>query len=443
MSLVQFFRILWARRGVILLTTLATMIAAVIVGKLVPPRYEASSRATVDALRPDPVSGVAVAGTALRPFYASQTELIKDYAFVGKVVDDLGWANSPDLAEEYQSSGAADRIDFRRWLAERIISNLEPEFVQGSEILAIKYTATSPQAAAAVADAVRKAYIDETLRRKRDNAVRTAAFFRRQTDDIGQRIADLEKRKTEFERANNIYVDDEQVDADTRRLQAIAASSDPIVTGIASGPVVAPADPSAAQLAQIDAAIESAARVYGPNHPELQRLREQRTAVAASARASAPRVIAAPRAVAGPSVEAQYRRQQSKVFANRAAVDQARKMGADITVLREQYAKSSARAAELEQQGASEEAGVTPLGNAVIPQTAVWPKWPLLLGGSLFLGFALGTLTAMLMEMLGMRVRGIEDLRIDGVPVLGAMGGRAAPPRRWPWQRRLADGVEA
>src|SRR3546814_6443001 len=61
---------------------------------------------------------------------------------------------------------------------------------------------------------------------------------------------------------------------DSLRLAALAGTSTPGTA--APQPAMGGASPMSAELAQIDAAIASAAARLGPNHPQMQALRKQR-----------------------------------------------------------------------------------------------------------------------------------------------------------------------
>lgn len=427
MSFSQFFRILWARRFVVAIATLTCFVAAVTVGLVLPPRYSADARLMFDNFKPDPITGEVMSTQFARAYISTQIELIKDQRTAGRVVDKLEWTASPELAAAYRKSGAEGRIDFRGWLAERVAANTNAALVPGSNILEISYVATNAAGAARVAEAVREAYIDQAVSTKRTEANDSATWLRGQVERLRAELTQAEKRKTDFERANGIVLQADNTDTDTARLAAM--------TGVAATAGVAPvatgggADPVAAQLAQADAAIASASKVLGPNNPDLLAMKRQRDVIAAT-----PRTRAA--GGGGPSVEAavqaQYSAQQRKVLASRGAVAKAQELASDVQVLREQYAKTSARAAELQQQGETEEAGITSLGLAAIPTAPSFPRWPLIILGSLVAGGALGVLAGLALELANRRVRTVEDLDYDGVPVMGvAPRPNAAAPARW------------
>lgn len=428
MSPLQLFRILWARRIVLIIAILSCVVAAFLVGSVLPARYKANSRVMLDVVKPDPVTGEVISSTFARAYVGTQVELIKDYRIAGRVADTLGWTSSPQLAAQYASRSSDDTRDFRRWAAQRIIDNTDARLIEGSNILEISYVGPTPDEAAKVADALRRAYVDQAVAFKREDAVTNADFFRNQTEQIRQQLREAEKRKSDFERANGVVLDSSNNDQESLRLAALAGSAP-----AAAAPAVPQVNPVAAQLAQADAAIASAEKVLGPNNPELLNMRRQRAAIQQSSRASS--VSSGP---TGPSIAALYGAQQAKVLAQRGKVDEARQLATDVTVLREQYQKAAVRLAELRQQSETgANSGFTLLGNAVAPQSPDFPKWPLLIFGSLGLGLGLGMLVALLAELIRRRVRGIEDLRYGAVPVLGMMTNMEAGKERQSLLSRL------
>lgn len=421
MSIVQFLRILWARRLLIAAATISCFVGAFIVIQIVPPRYEAHSRVLLNLLRPDPVTGQVIAGPATRAYIATQRELIKDPAVAGQVADELGWLSDPVMMQAYQNRSEADARDFRRWAAQRVIDGTNVAVLEGSNILEITYTTNSPEYARAVADAVRKAYIDASLSFRREDASRNAEWFEQQAQKARRMLTEAEAMKTKYERENGIVLGADNRDIDSARLSALAAQ--------AGGPAVVPlpsqtTSPSSIQLTQIDAAIAQASKTLGPNHPELQQMRTQRATIAGVAAQETAAMRAAASAAAGSvgAIDRAMAAQRSRVIAQRDKVEQLTQLQSEVDLRREQYNKTAARAASLRQEAAVGETGLTPLGSAVAPQSPVFPNKPLIVIGSIGLGAAMGVLVALLMELFARRIRGAEDLRSLEVPLLAVVG---------------------
>jgi uncharacterized protein involved in exopolysaccharide biosynthesis len=409
----QIFRLLWARRGLIMIATIASLFAASVVGMILPPRYKAHARVMLNVVKPDPVTGEIIATQFARAYVGTQTELIRDYRIAGKVVDILNWASSPELAEQYANRRSDDLRDFRRWMAQIVIDNTNAELVPGSNILDIAYTAPTPQGAASVAEALRRAYIEQAIAFRREDASKDAEWFKDQVSKLKEQLTAAEQRKNAFERENGIVLDDEDIDQEARRLTALAQ-----VTPLQNMPSITLGsnNPAAAQIAQIDAAISTAERTLGPNNPQLQDMKRQRAALSSSA--STPVLSSGP---TGPSIGAQYNAQLQKVLARRGKTDEARRLSLEVAVLREQLQKASKRGADLEQQSQAIESGLTLLGSTTAAEKPSFPNWPLIIFGSLGLGLLLGVLAAIFAELLARRVRCAADLRFGDLPVLGEM----------------------
>src|SRR5471032_2982120 len=101
MSLVQFLRIVWARRWLIMAATVSCVIGAFIVTFILPARWDAHSRVLLNLLKPDPVTGEVITSGATNSYVSTQIELIKDYAVAGQVADQLGWLSDPNLISQY------------------------------------------------------------------------------------------------------------------------------------------------------------------------------------------------------------------------------------------------------------------------------------------------------------------------------------------------------
>src|SRR5688572_17211650 len=106
MSIIQFLRIFWARRFIVLVTMVASFLGAYVVTLLVQPRYEATSRVMLDVMRPDPITGNVI-GRSEGRYFDAQVELVRDYSVTGPVVDALGFLSDPVRIAQYQARPAA------------------------------------------------------------------------------------------------------------------------------------------------------------------------------------------------------------------------------------------------------------------------------------------------------------------------------------------------
>lgn len=435
MSLFQFLRILWAHRWVTIVTTLCTIMGAIIAMLVVPPRYEAVSRVMLNTLKPDPVTGDVIGGPAARTYITTQTELIKDYGVAGKAVDQLNWASSPDVITQFQVSGG-NGMDIRRWLAERIIGATTVKVVTGTNILEIGYRASSPTEAKAMADALRNAYIEETLEARRRDAAQTADWYEAQATRERTLLNAADAAKTAYEKEHGVVMQADNTDVETARLRALSSQAG---APAMIAPVAPVTSPTATQLAQLDAAIAQTSKTLGPNHPQMVQLRAQRASLAqvvSQEMAAARQAAGAAASAVGASAAALQREvasQTAKVIAHREQIERLTQLQAEVNVRRDQYNKSMARVAELRREASVADAGITSLGDAATPRDPVFPNKPLILFGAFGLGAGLGVLISLLLELFGRRVRSIEDVRSAvGAPLLAVVDAAPVDSRRRP-----------
>jgi uncharacterized protein involved in exopolysaccharide biosynthesis len=414
MSILQFFRIVWARRLIVAgMTGLMTTIMVGVV-LFVPPTYQAETRMMLEVLKPDPVTGQVMATAFLRAYVKTQVELVQDYQVAKNVVDALHWDKDKKLLRDYRNRPASDDRDFNRWAAQTVIDGTKAEVIEGSNIMEIDYRHSNPDTAKAVADALRNAYIANTLQSRQEAARRNADWYDAQSEKAKASLFEAESRKSAFERENNILLADDKVDIDSTRLAALSAQASQVALQPSVQVAGAAANPqSAAALAQLDAELLQASKVLGPNHPQLLELRQRRALLAKQVeeeRAQSAQMVN-PGAVAARTAQSMLEAQKAKVLAQRDKVEQLRLLQDDVNIRRDEYNKAAARAAELRQEAEVADAGVTPLGAAVTPQQPVFPKplimIPVGIGGGMMLGLGL----ALVLELFGRRIRSSDDLR--------------------------------
>lgn len=421
MKLTQFLRILWVWRRIIIGCAALFLVAGTVFALVRHRTYTAEARVMLDVLKPDPVTGDVISSSFARAYVPTQTELIKDTRVTGRVVDKSGMLNSPQLKAQYEASGNHN-TEFRRWLADRISESTEATNVPGSNVIVISYSGDNPVVAANVANLLRDSYVEETLDSKRSDAAKTAGFFERQLVDVRNQLTAAEARMVAFEKANNIVLLAEGSDADTAHLQAVASASPPPAMMTSGGGGVRSSG-GGEQLAAIDAKIAAASATLGPNNPVLQDLRAQRAAAAAASRSAG---VAAPASVRVVDSGGDIAGARAHVLAQSDKVEEAKRYESDVKVLRDQYAKMAARAADLHQQAASNESGISLLDSAVEPHKPDAPATPLIILGALAAGLGLGLVIALGVELLHRRVRGVDDLTGLQVPLIGVIGGVAA-----------------
>jgi uncharacterized protein involved in exopolysaccharide biosynthesis len=432
MNILQFLRIFWARRMVIVAATVACLIGAVIVMVIFPPSWKASSRVMVDLGQADLVTGDQANASVERGNVTTQLALVTDYSVAGRVVDDLNLTADPGLIAAYEKRSKSDKRDFRHWLEQLIIDGTKAKLVEDSAIIEITYTSSSPEQAKMVADAIRAAFIQTTLDLKRQTAERNAEWLQGRAvqakNDLDAAIA----TESDFERASGVTMTADKEDIDTARLKAMSNSgAQPQV----APPTMLSSSSAAIELASVNAQIAAQSKQLGPNNPLIVQLQSQKKNLeeTVAKEGSAQKMLAGIAAANSDVVNRQIAQQRARVVGESDKIGKLNQLQAVVDTRHAVFDKSTALAAQQSEEALTVESGLTPLASASVPRSPAFPNPWLIIPGGLAIGFGLGVLTALLMEMLARRVRGVEDLigSLD-VPVLGLIAGpQRAAGRRW------------
>lgn len=425
MSLIQFLRMLYARRMIVLATLLSCVITATLTAFILPPRYEAQARLMLDVLKPDPVTGQVMSNNFMRAYTITQIEMIKGTAVAGRVVDQLGWAQDPNMLARYEKENTDPGADARTWLARQVSDNIRADVMEGSNILQITYDGPSAEAAKQMTDLIKTAYKEEALDAKRKSAGEDAEWFRIQVAKAKKALEIAEAERTAFAKANNIVLQPGNVDLESQKLaslsqQSVAAVATPTFSG--GGGI----NPAQAQLETINQQLAQAAATLGPNHPTYQALeRQKKVYESMAAKAGGPSVSGGGAA----AIQSAYERQRARVTGERDKVDQLQRMENDVALKRDQYLKASQRFADLRLEADTTNAQITDMGPTTGSTRPSFPNRPLIIGTAIATGLGLGILLALLVELLNRRVRSEDDLSgAAGAPVFATVG---AHKRNW------------
>lgn len=421
------FRIIWARRVIVLLTLVNSAVGAALATLMLPVQYEATSPVLLEMIETDPVTGTVVNGGFADVYVRSQLELVFGDEVMDAVTDALGWTTAPELMTAYAQAVPSGSPDYRTWLRQILKGSLHPQMRGESAVLDIAFVSNNPEAARAIADSVRAAYVSEAITDRRRRAEETAAFLDRQALEFANQLAAADRRAAVFEQRTGVMLTDFG-DIASGRLSALSAARDGPAPKIPTSRI----DP-APQVTQLDAAIATQAATLGDNHPAIQALRRQRDALS---RVADDFTAANGSRFGRPSVAAQFSAAQAAVLANAPVVAEARRLQAEVAQLRARYVNAAVGAANLRRQAQAETANLRPLESATTPTEKIFPNTAFIVGSSIVLGLVTGVLLALIAEGLSRRVRASGDLALGDVPVFPVAAEPTA--RRGLW-RRLTD----
>jgi len=453
MNFLQYLSILQARRTVILAILGAAVSLAIAASLLLPKSYSATASVLVDVKSSDPTGGAPL-GTALLPetlqaYLATQAEVIAGERSTGRAVKLVELEKDPALREAW-TAGAAGRVGFEDWLAERVRRSLVVRPLRDRNVIEITYEDPDPKRAAAVANAFARAYLETDLELKVDPARSSAVFFDERSRAVRAKLEQAQAKLSEFQRKRGILVSDEKFDVENTRLAelssqltalqgtAVEAESRRRQVAALSEVTQSPAVQGLrAELAKSEAKLRDVSTQYGPNHPLYQRTEAEvnllREAVAAETGRAAGSVGASARVARDREAQlrAAYEAQRKRVVEMKVARDEAFLLMRDVENATKEYDALQARLGQTNLESLVKQSNITVLNRATEPLYPSSPKVLLNLVAAIFLGLVAGIATAFALEALDRRIRDARDagetLRLPVLAVLEPPPGRRLP----------------
>jgi succinoglycan biosynthesis transport protein ExoP len=454
MNIQQLFVALRARPGVFALVLAFTIVTTLVVSLLLPKSYVATASLLLDSKDEQSLSGSNVLAPALlrqqeqAAYMQTQTDIIRSYKVVHKVLRDLGLADSPEARKEFEeATGGAG--SFENWLADRLLKYLRIETSQSS-VVQISYTANDPRLAAQIANGFAKAYIDTTLELRVEPTQRTANWFDDQLKGLRTNLEDTQAKLTEYQRQKKIAATDEKMDVENTRLAELsthlvtaqnaaseAESRERLARQLLASGNAADKVPEVlansyvqrlkSELALSEAKMRNLAADLGANHPALQRQRAEYQSLRNELSSETSKIIAglANAARQARQHEAQLR---SAMAEQRQRVLELKDYRNEIGVL-SRHVESAQRAYDAAMQrlvvtkveSGANRTNVSILDSAAEPAMPAKPKIPHNVALSVVMGTLLGLTVVFFMEQFDRRVRSLDDLASAEVPLLAQL----------------------
>lgn len=414
----KLLRVLWARRWIVIVPVICCMIGGAYVATTSPRIYMARARVILDLVKLDEQSGAPLSRTFAEPYVASQLFFLKDIDVTGRVVDQAGWLDDPGVAAQFAQQGGGDG-DMRAWMARGVSAATSARLLPDSSVFEILYRSTSPEMARQIVDAIRRAYIDASLERRRNTARDQGAWFDEQAGLLQQQIAKMAAERDKLQKATGVVFQADDVDLDSAELARMAKRQQGAVI---IGPQRDAAD--AVALSRLDQTIAQQSAALGPNHPNIVALRRSRALLDAkvNAQRQAAQAVVAQAVAASQNMLSSIDLQREKVTGKASDLAMLRQVQDQITVMSQLYSSMAARSADQQQKADVSETELVPVGAPEVDPKPYFPNPSLIMGGTAALGLALGVSLALFIELLSRRVRGVADLASATMgPVLGVV----------------------
>ncbi len=222
--------------GIILTTTL-TLAASVVVLKVAPPTYTAQVRVLLGNSKAPVIQPQSVLDDTPIDL-ESQIEILRSKAIATSVVNQLNLADDPDFSgkgdwlhsalkavrETLGIAAQSPTLDPIDALVEEFQNRLSATRVGSSSVIEVTFNSGNAERAAAIANAIIKAYFDDQLKAKTDEHRTATAWLHDRLQELGNDALIAERAVNELKTKSNIVsadgklMDEQQVTALNNRL---------------------------------------------------------------------------------------------------------------------------------------------------------------------------------------------------------------------------------
>jgi chain length determinant protein EpsF len=447
MSLTQLLIVLRARWITALLVLVAVGILAAGVNLLLPKKYSASASVVLDVKSPDPIAGMVLPGMNVSGYMATQADVLQSQRVALRALETLKLDQSAALKERWMALTGGNG-DFRFWLADAIVADLDVKPSRESNVLVVTYTHKDPNMAAAIANAFVNAYVAIILELRVEPAKQYSSFFDERAKQNRETLEKAQARLSAYQQQKGIVATEERVDIETARLnelssqmvalQAVANESagrqgqmttNPNqMTEVLNNPVIGALK---TDLSRQESKLTEISSRLGSQHPQVLELQ-------ASVSQLRERLEMETRRVTGAltvnnnvnqtrlnQLRAALDEQREKIMQLKGQRDEAQVLVRDVENAQRAYDAVATRVSQTSMESQTTQTNVSVLKSATPP---IWPSSPrttLNVAVALVLGILLSIGTVVLRETFDQRLRTEEDvMSYLKQPLLGALPGR-------------------
>ena len=455
MNFSQFFLILRARKWIFLITLLVTVTATVVVSKLLPKTYKASTSLLLNYKGVDPLTGLAMPSQLLPGYMATQVDIITSMNVARRVVEQLKLADSPAVVAQFNEStrGVGSIQD---WLADLLLTKLEIVPSRESSVIEIGFKGSDPQFVTAVANAFADQYQRVSIQLKVDPMKKASVYFNEQTKLLRDNVELAQSRLSKYQQEHGIVSVDNRLDVESNRLndlsaQLVAAQGQAMEAAsrrnMAQGTQSAESPDVATNpliqnlkvgLGAAETKLAELGQRLGTNHPQYQSAKTEadkmRAELAVQMKITSNSVgnnasILAQREGA---IRAALAEQKNKVLELNRTRDEMNVLAKDVESAQRAFDVTSQRFSQTKIEGQSDQSDIAVLNPAIVPTSPAGPRVMLNTMLSVFLGSLLGLGFTLLAEMMDRRVRSDDDLGdVLGIPVLGTIEWNGPAQKRF------------
>lgn len=444
----QLWRILLARRQWIAVTVAVFALIAIAAALFVPDKYVGSAALVIDVPSSNPSGQDNVPSMLAENYVATQMDLLTSDRVLVRVVNQQQLADDPEARKAFDAL-APSGASFKDWLADQIGESLHIASGTTSRLIRVQFSDPSPQRAAAIANAVVRAYRHVNRQLVADPSRARLESYTAYLDELRSKVDTAQQKLTSAQQKSGVIDRNGSSQSDTERLQDLGiklnqAESDHQTAQAEvarieklrgqNKPVTAQADILSSRLVQqlkgqltnLQSQRAKLAKALGPKNPRMQSLSAQIATVQSRLRNEVDAYLKANRsqtevaAARESALRDALTRERGDVLAQQKKRDQIASLVRRLDGAQQVYKAALGRYDQV--LGGSQLQSY----NVSIVSWASPPRWPSGMSGKtklalgLVFGAMVGCALALLVELLGRRVRDSEDITRElGLPVLG------------------------
>ena len=448
----QLFLIVFAHRYLATAVFTLVVVVGTAVTLLMPKSYIATTDLLVDS-RTDPIGGAQTLGSP--NYLATQIAIIQSERVAIGVVKRLRIAETPSLVEQWKAA-TQGKIPLENHYANLLRKGLLADPLRGSNVIRLTFEGADPKFVTAVVNAYAQAYLDLTVDLRVEPVRQYADWFDDRLKSLRSNVEAAQAKLSDFQRSRGVVGNDQRADMETQRLDALLAqlvaiqgeniaissrqktSGGELSADIQASPVV---QSLKSDLNKAETKMSELRVGLGPNHPQRIQLEGQIAELKQQLDQEMRRVSGGTSMAKTTSglreseLRSMVAAQKERVLSLRQERDEMAVLAQDVEAAKRIYDSVMQRSNQLNLEKQTEQANISVLSPAVEPTQPARPNVPKYLAMTLFgaLGAALAAAGAV--EFLDRRVRVLQDIIVDGVPVLGVIERRG---EKYTVQERVA-----
>jgi chain length determinant protein EpsF len=405
-----------------------------------PKTYQATTDLLVDS-RADPIAGAIVTGSN---YIATQIAILQSERVAIGVVKRLRIADTPTLVDQWKIA-TQGKVPLENYYANMLRRGLLAEPLRGSNVIRLTFEGADPKFATAVVNTYAQSYLDLTIDLRVEPVRQYADWFDDRLKTLRDNVETAQTKLSSFQRERGIVGNDQRADIESQRLDALLAqlvalqgenmaissrqktSGGELSPDVQASPVV---QNLRGELNKAENKLTEVSVSLGPNHPQRVQLEGQIAELKQQLAQEMTRVSGSTgvaKTTAGlreNELRAVIATQKERVLALKAERDQVAVLSQDVEAARRIYDSVLQRSNQLNLEKQTDQANVSILSPAIEPNTPFKPNIPKYIAGTLGGAFGAALAVALGLEMLNRKVRVVQDIMIDDIPVLGVIERR-------------------